>query len=86
MDARWKWLGHVMRRDNDRLVKQNVLYQPIGRRRLGRPSPTWKRTMMKEAGDDDDWNNVEVCSQDRAQWKVYSEALLVKQSPPCQEG
>jgi hypothetical protein len=76
MDARWRWLGHVMRRDNDRLVKQNVLYQPIGTRRLGRPSPTWKKTMMNEAGDG--WNNVEVISQDRAQWKDYCEALCVR--------
>ena len=74
--ARWSWMGHVMRRDEEeRLIKQAVLWRPEGTRRRGRPKPTWLNTMKKDAGER--WNIVEGEAQDRQRWMIFMEALCV---------
>ena len=76
MESRWKWLGHVLRRDKKAIVRNVVQWTPtVGRRRRGRPKPTWIRTMKREAGAD--WDSVEEDAQDRGGWRERWRALCV---------
>ena len=38
-----RWYGHVLRRDNDDVVRRALDFEVAGRRRGGRPNMTWKR-------------------------------------------
>ena len=46
--TRWKWYGHVLRMSDERLPKQVLDWRPEGRRRVGRPKDTWRRTLTRE--------------------------------------
>ena len=73
--SRWKWLGHVYRREG-RMVKDTPGYEMQGRRSRGRPKETWIRTMRREAGEEC-WDSLEEMAQDRWWWKVFIEALCI---------
>jgi hypothetical protein len=64
---RWRYYGHVLRMDEDRLPRQILEWQREGTRRVGRPKDTWRRTMERYMRN----NNlvveeVEECALDRA--------------------
>jgi hypothetical protein len=39
--ARLRWLGHVERISEDRVVKKLYMSKPVGRRSVGRPKMRW---------------------------------------------
>ena len=43
-----KWLQYVQRMDTNRLPKQALLYQPKGRRNIGRPRKRWRDQLHLE--------------------------------------
>ena len=73
--SRWKWLGHVYRRDGS-IVKDIPGYELQGRRGRGRPRETWIRTMRREAGEES-WGGLEEMAQERCWWNVFIEALCI---------
>ena len=73
MATRWRWLGHILRADQHRIVREAVGWEPVGTRRRGRPRPTWMRTMKREAGDE--WETLPERAQDRNDWREYAGAL-----------
>ena len=75
---RWRYLGHVLRREEDSIVRRSVKWAPPGKRRPGRPRGTWRRTVeieMKETGYT--WNTIGRAVQDRSQWRDLVAALCV---------
>ena len=70
--ARWKWYGHVLRMSDDRIPKQALDWRPDGRRRVGRPKDTWRRTLAREMNlnnlEEDD---VRMMAEDRATWRSF---------------
>ena len=44
-----RWLGHVLRMENNRTPKTALRWTPPGKRSRGRPKTTWRRSM--EIGD-----------------------------------
>ena len=75
---RWRYLGHVLRREEDSIVRRSVKWAPPGKRRPGRPRGTWRRTVeteMKETGYT--WNTIGRTAQDRSQWRDLVAALCV---------
>ena len=34
---RWRWIGHVLRMDNNRICKTALTWQPEGKGKVGRP-------------------------------------------------
>ena len=74
--GRWRWFGHALRTPQERLVHQTYNWAPQGTRRVGRPRPTWLRTMRREI-DDDEWRTINVKAQDRNEWRNLTEALCV---------
>ena len=75
--SRWKWLGHVFRREGV-IVQGTPGWQVQGRRGRGRPKETWMRTMRREAGEEC-WEDLEELAQDRWRWREFIEALCIPQ-------
>ena len=38
---RWRWIGHVLRKDADFITKVAIHWTPEGKRKCGRPKTTW---------------------------------------------
>ncbi|KAG8319852.1 hypothetical protein J6590_082812 [Homalodisca vitripennis] len=60
------WAGHVMRREDDKLIKEVRKYNPVGRRPRGRPKNRWNDQVEKDlrklrAGQGD--------CEDRERWR-----------------
>ena len=77
MQRRWRWLGHVIRKDRDSITRTALRWTPdSGRRKRGRPRETWRRTIeaeMRTAGKT--WKELEKAAMDREQWKSLVSAL-----------
>ena len=57
---RWKWIGHVLRREKNSITRTALHWTPEGKRKRGRPKNTWRRTVegeMKEMNNT--WGTVE---------------------------
>ena len=48
MKRRWRWIGHVLRRDKHDNARIALYWTPEGKRKRGRPKITWRRTVMEE--------------------------------------
>ena len=61
-----RWYGHVLRREEDNVLKRALRFTVEGQRRRGRPRKTWKRQV-------EDSNRTvglkEEDALDRAKWK-----------------
>ncbi|KAI5639582.1 reverse transcriptase (RNA-dependent DNA polymerase) domain-containing protein [Phthorimaea operculella] len=74
--ARLRWLGHVERMEEDRVVKKAYLGQPMGKRPVGRPRYRWTDEVIKDlhALQKPDWKQT---AQNREEWRaVVSEAKI----------
>ena len=70
--ARWKWYGHVLRMSDERLPKQALSWRPEGRRRVGRPKDTWRRTLTREMNRKNlQEEDVRRRAEDRATWRSF---------------
>ncbi|KAG1660545.1 Dystrophin [Nymphon striatum] len=48
MKRRWKWIGHILRKESKEDAKIALKWTPPGRRTKGRPRTTWRRMVEKE--------------------------------------
>ncbi|XP_033115324.1 uncharacterized protein LOC117115574, partial [Anneissia japonica] len=71
MSRRWKWLGHILRMDQNKNCYTALTWKPEGKRRVGRPKTTWRRTVEKEREclGWKSWNEARHVAYDRAGWK-----------------
>lgn len=51
MRERWRWMGHILRMEEDRIVRSALQWTTPGTRRVVRPILTWIKTMKRKAGD-----------------------------------
>ena len=74
---RWKWIGHVLRKPRNHHCMIALTWHPDGRRKVGRPKTTWRRTVEKERNELrwKTWNVARGHASDRKQWKMSVEAL-----------
>jgi len=79
---KWRWIGHTLRRDKENIARQALDFNPQGKRSLGRPRQTWKRTVLKEieAEGTKSWLQVKSLANDRDRWKVFVDALCSNRS------
>ncbi|KAK7493041.1 hypothetical protein BaRGS_00015771, partial [Batillaria attramentaria] len=74
---RWNWTGHVLRkeRNNDCMVAMG--WQPEGKRKIGRPKTTWRRTAEQErkSAGWTSWANARRTAEDRTAWRLRVAAL-----------
>ncbi|KAL9982039.1 hypothetical protein ACROYT_G010825 [Oculina patagonica] len=74
---RWNWIGHVLRKERNDDCMVAMGWQPEGKRKVGRPKTTWRRTVNKECGQKgwSSWSEVRGAAQDRASWRETVTAL-----------
>lgn len=77
---RWRWIGHVLRREKDNNCWVVLTWTPEGKRRRDRPKFTWRRTAEAERKDlgCTSWNEVEQEAKDRDRWKFLRYSLTKK--------
>ncbi len=57
---RWRWIGHVIQKENASITKTALYWAPKGRCKLGRPKNTWRRTVETELrGLNQSWNTFQ---------------------------
>ena len=59
---KFRWIGHTLRKEYG-----EVLWNPQGSRKRGRPKNSWRRSVIKEAGRS--WNELRFLAADRQKWK-----------------
>ena len=75
-ERRWKWIGHVLRKDTSEIPKSALRWTPPGKRNRGRPKETWRRSVEKEMKDQGwTWGMVQQMSADRKRWRSSVKAL-----------
>lgn len=73
---KWRWLGHTLRKDQTDIARTALDWNPQGSRRVGRPTTTWRRTVMKEINDvGKSWPEIKNLARNRVRWKRFVEAL-----------
>ncbi|PIK53597.1 hypothetical protein BSL78_09515 [Apostichopus japonicus] len=68
---RWNWVGHIMRKETGNHARVAMEWAPEGRRKVGRPKTTWRRTATKERNNNGwrSWSDVRRSAEDRQGWK-----------------
>ena len=73
---RWKWIGHVLRRDPQSITRTALHWTPDGKRKRGRPRATWRRTVESEIkAMQHSWGSLTRLAQDRQGWRSFVAAL-----------
>ena len=68
-EAKWRWAGHVARRDDNRWTKRLTEWQPrTGKRRRGRQKRRWRDDLTAYVGTA--WSRL---AQDRSRWLLHEE-------------
>jgi hypothetical protein len=44
---KWKWIGHIIRKDPNAVERIVLDWNPQGTRKRGRPKKTWKRSVVE---------------------------------------
>ena len=73
---RWRWIGHIMRKEQDDITKTALHWTPEGKRKRGRPKETWRRTVEKELkAMKQTWSSIQKLAQNRQEWRSFVAAL-----------
>ncbi|KAK7094897.1 uncharacterized protein [Littorina saxatilis] len=76
---RWKWIGHVMRREQDSTTRTVLHRTPEGKHKRGRPKNTWRRTVEGELKTlNHTWGTIKRLAQNRQEWRSFVAALHAK--------
>ena len=71
-EAKWRWAGHLMRRDDNRWTKRLTEWQPrVGRRSRGRQKCRWRDDITTYKGST--WTRL---AQDRKLWRNHEEGYI----------
>ena len=80
---KWGWIGHTLRKPNANVTRQALDWNPQGKRRVGRPRQTWRRSTEAEFGAAGmTWNQLKKTAPNRVRWRSLVAALC---SPMEQE-
>ena len=73
---RWKWIGHVIRRDQNSITRTALHWTPEAKRKRRRPKNTWRRTVDGELlSMNNIWGTIEKMAKDRQKWRTFVAAL-----------
>ncbi|RMZ95619.1 endonuclease-reverse transcriptase [Brachionus plicatilis] len=67
-NKRLRWLGHVLRMKDTRILKRALQWTPQGRRKVGRPVVTWKSITKELIEMGMTWREARVKAKDRLEW------------------
>ncbi|GFS03397.1 hypothetical protein ElyMa_006469800 [Elysia marginata] len=63
VQKRWRWIGHVLRKDQNAIPRVAVQWKPEGRRKHGRPKITWRGTVQTR-GAQETWTPQDHLEKD----------------------
>ena len=70
--GRWRWIGHVLRKNEKDLTKTALFWTPEGKRRRGRPRITWWHTIEAEMNKlNHSWGSLQKMAKDRQKWRTF---------------
>ena len=72
MSRKWKWIGHILRFNNsNRICTTALTWHPEGKRKVGRPKTTWRRTTEQERNQLGwtTWAQARTAARDRQNWR-----------------
>ena len=74
---RWNWIGHVLRKPNNSIIKEALYWTPEGERKRGTPRPTWRRSVEAEMRGrlGLTWGEATKIAQDRERWRDLAGVL-----------
>ena len=72
---RWRWIGHVLRKDANSITKLAIHLTPEGKRKRGRPETTWRRTVEVQMKMNHSWGTIQRLASDRQGWRSFVAAL-----------
>ncbi|XP_060077350.1 uncharacterized protein LOC132556910 [Ylistrum balloti] len=76
MRRRWRWIGHVMRKDQDNITRTALHWTPEGKHKRGRPRNTWRRNVETELKTmEQSWGTIQRLTQNRQTWQSFVAAL-----------
>ncbi len=72
---KWRWAGHVARRDDGRWTRWMLGWEPVGRYRTpGRPVARWEDSLTNfMRGREQSWRAL---AQDREDWAALEEEFV----------
>ena len=66
---KWRWIGHTLRKPSSDITRMSLDWNPQGKRKIGRPAMTWKRTMLAEAKQlGKSWEEIKAVAPNRVRW------------------
>ena len=75
-ERKWRWVGHTLRRDLTSLTKQALDWNTQEKRRRGRPTTIWRRSLDTELRTYRiSWGEAKHKAQDRTGWKAVVKTL-----------
>ncbi|KAL9958878.1 hypothetical protein ACROYT_G035950 [Oculina patagonica] len=78
---KWAWIGHTLRKPGTDTTKQALKWNPQGKRKVGRPAKTWRRSTEQELKKANiSWNAAEKAAANRVRWRSIVDALCSTRS------
>ena len=78
---KWGWIGHTLRKPADNVTRQALDWNPQGKRKVGRPKQSWRRSVESEAKDAGmTWTQLKRTAQNRVRWRGVVAALCSNRS------
>jgi len=75
---KWNWIGHILRKGNETIEREDLDWNPQGKRRRGRTRHTWRRTVHSEAlGKGKSWHEVKRTAGNRTRWRCFVDTLCL---------
>ena len=73
---KWGWIGHTLRKPSDNITRQALDWNPQGKRKVGRPKLTWRRSVESEVKTTGlSWAQLKTTAQNRVRWRGVTAAL-----------
>ena len=74
---RWKFIGHMLRKDPGNDFNVALSWAPEGKRKRGRPKTTWRRMieLERKALGYNTWAETRTAATNKDQWRRSVEAL-----------
>ncbi|XP_062570235.1 uncharacterized protein LOC134232297 [Saccostrea cucullata] len=75
---RWRWIGHILRREENSHVRTALTWAPEEKRQRRRPKNTWRRSVEREREEMglDSWKEGQVVASDRRKWRSLLNGLM----------
>ena len=76
MRRRWRWIGHVLRKEPGNITRTALHWTPEGKHKRGRPKNTWCRTVEEERRTlQHTWGTIQKLAQNKKEWRTFVAAL-----------